>query len=269
MTATVESVALITASILSKKLAAGLAGLVLDVKTGTGAFMTTEENARELAKSLVAVANGAGMPTSALITDMNEPLASAAGNAVEVRNAVDFLTGDSIDPRLNAVTLALGAELLALAGLATGAVDGKQKIDDALSSGRAAEIFGRMTVALGGPSDFVENVGRHLPTAPVIRAVDPEQAGVVGAVDARAVGIAVVELGGGRVRAGDAVDPAVGFSGLAAIGNAVGSSGRPLATVHARDEAAAERAAARLREAYRIGESAEATGGVIRDRVRA
>ncbi len=269
VTATVESVALITASILSKKLAAGLAGLVLDVKTGTGAFMTTEENARELAKSLVAVANGAGMPTSALITDMNEPLASAAGNAVEVRNAVDFLTGDSIDPRLNAVTLALGAELLALAGLATGAVDGKQKIDDALSSGRAAEIFGRMTVALGGPSDFVENVGRHLPTAPVIRAVDPEQAGVVGAVDARAVGIAVVELGGGRVRAGDAVDPAVGFSGLAAIGNAVGSSDRPLATVHARDEAAAERAAARLREAYRIGESAEATGGVIRDRVRA
>ena len=269
VTATVESVALITASILSKKLAAGLAGLVLDVKTGTGAFMTTEENARELAKSLVAVANGAGMPTSALITDMNEPLASAAGNAVEVRNAVDFLTGDSIDPRLNAVTLALGAELLALAGLATGAVDGKQKIDDALSSGRAAEIFGRMTVALGGPSDFVENVGRHLPTAPVIRAVDPEQAGVVGAVDARAVGIAVVELGGGRVRAGDAVDPAVGFRGLAAIGNAVGSSDRPLATVHARDEAAAERAAARLREAYRIGESAEATGGVIRDRVRA
>ena len=269
VTATVESVALITASILSKKLAAGLAGLVLDVKTGTGAFMTTEENARELAKSLVAVANGAGMPTSALITDMNEPLASAAGNAVEVRNAVDFLTGDSIDPRLNVVTLALGAELLALAGLATGAVDGKQKIDDALSSGRAAEIFGRMTVALGGPSDFVENVGRHLPTAPVIRAVDPEQAGVVGAVVARAVGIAVVELGGGRVRAGDAVDPAVGFSGLAAIGNAVGSSDRPLATVHARDEAAAERAAARLREAYRIGESAEATGGVIRDRVRA
>ena len=269
VTATVESVALITASILSKKLAAGLAGLVLDVKTGTGAFMTTEENARELAKSLVAVANGAGMPTSALITDMNEPLASAAGNAVEVRNAVDFLTGDSIDPRLNAVTLALGAELLALSGLATGAVDGKQKIDDALSSGRAAEIFGRMTVALGGPSDFVENVGRHLPTAPVIRAVDPEQAGVVGAVDARAVGIAVVELGGGRVRAGDAVDPAVGFRGLAAIGNAVGSSDRPLATVHARDEAAAERAAARLREAYRIGESAEATGGVIRDRVRA
>ena len=167
VTATVESVPLITASILSKKLAAGLTGLVLDVKAGSGAFMAELEDARELAESLVAVANGAGMKTSALITDMNEPLASAAGNAVEVQNAVDFLTGAHRDKRLEEVTLALATELLMLGGRAD-AVDWASALAQAaLENGQAAEVFQKMVSALGGPSDFVENPKEHLPTAPV------------------------------------------------------------------------------------------------------
>ncbi len=167
MTATVESVPLITASILSKKLAAGLEGLVLDVKTGSGAFMAEMEDARELAESLVAVANGAGLKTSALITDMNEPLASAAGNAVEVLNAVDFLTGAHRDKRLEEVTLALAAELLVLGGRADAADWAHALAQAALENGQAAGIFQKMVAALGGPADFVENPKKHLPTGAV------------------------------------------------------------------------------------------------------
>ena len=150
VTATVESVALITASILSKKLAAGLQALVMDVKTGSGAFMPTLTGARELAESIAAVATEAGLPTISLITDMNEPLASAAGNAVEVRNAVDYLTGARRDPRLDRVTIALGADLLALSGLAPDARAGEAALKRALASGAAAERFERMVAGLGG-----------------------------------------------------------------------------------------------------------------------
>ncbi len=169
VTATVESVPLITASILSKKLAAGLGGLVLDVKTGSGAFMAAMEDARELATSLVAVANGAGLKTTALITDMNEPLASAAGNAVEVLNAVEFLTGAHRDARLQEVTLALSAELLVLGGRAESADWALALAQAALDNGQAAEVFQNMVSALGGPSDFVAHPRKHLPQAPVTR----------------------------------------------------------------------------------------------------
>ena len=157
VTATVESIALITASILSKKLAAGLQGLVMDVKTGSGAFMASLEGARELAQSLASVATGAGLPTTSLITDMNEPLASAAGNAVEVQNAVDYLTGEKRDARLHAVTIALGGELLALGGLAPSPVEGRAAMERSLASGAAAERFERMVAMLGGPHDFLRN----------------------------------------------------------------------------------------------------------------
>src|SRR5271166_1221606 len=163
VTATVESVALITASILSKKLAAGLQGLVMDVKTGSGAFMPTLEAARELATSIATVATDAGLPTVSLITDMNEPLASAAGNAVEVRNAVDYLTGAKRDARLHRVTMALGAELLALSGLASDAQAGAAVLERALGSGAAAERFERMVMGLGGPPDFVSRAHMALP----------------------------------------------------------------------------------------------------------
>jgi len=255
VTATVESVPLITASMLSKKLAAGLDALVLDVKTGSGAFMATREAANEQAESLVSVANGAGLKAGALITGMDEPLASAAGNAVEVLNAVDFLTGRRRDPRLYEVTAALGAELLALGGLAADATEGRTRIEAAYASGRAAEMFGRMVAALGGPADFVEKPESHLKVAPVVRPVTAERAGTVAGIDTRAIGVAVVELGGGRMREEDAIDHAVGFTRLAELGAMVGD-GAPLAMVHARNEAHAARAEASLRKAYRIGEEA-------------
>src|SRR5271167_2786928 len=233
VTATVESVALITASILSKKLAAGLQGLVMDVKTGSGAFMPTLEASRELAESIATVAGGAGLPTVSLITDMNEPLASAAGNAVEVRNAVDYLTGARRDPRLDRVTMALGAELLALSALAPNALAGEAALKRGLESGAAAERFERMVAGLGGPKDFVSRAHGLLPRAPVLVDATPEGHGFVEEIDVRAVGLAVVELGGGRARAADAIDPAVGLTQLAGLGDEV-SVNSPLALAHAR-----------------------------------
>ena len=256
VTATVESIALITASILSKKLAAGLQALVMDVKTGSGAFMPTLEGARELAESIADVATCAGLPTVALITDMSEPLASAAGNAVEVQNAVDYLSGER-DARLHEVTLSLGAELLALSRLAPDVAAGRTALERALASGAAAERFERMVAALGGPNDFLRRARALLPAAPIVRPVAPRRAGFVEAIDARAVGLAVVELGGGRARATDAIDPAVGLTRLAGLGAEV-STEAPLALVHARDEGRVEAAMARLRAAFRIGDAAPA-----------
>lgn len=252
VTGTVESLDLITASILSKKLAAGLQGLILDVKWGTGAFMATMEEARALAESLVTVANGAGCRTTALLTDMNEPLASAAGNALEMRNAVDFLTGKAIDNRLFDVTVALGGEALVIGGLAETADDGAARMREAFASGAAAERFARMVSGLGGPADFLEKADAYLAAAPVERAVYPDAPGTVVAVDARAIGVAVVELGGGRRRPSDTINPAVGLQHLAGIGHSV-EADAPLAIVHAADEASAARASEAVRAAYRVG----------------
>jgi thymidine phosphorylase len=251
VTATVESVQLITASILSKKLAAGLQSLVLDVKAGNGAFMATRKEAAALAKSLVEVANGAGLPTTALITDMDQPLASAAGNAVEVVNAVDFLTGRARDPRLEAVTIALAAEMLLSSGLVRSVAAGEKKAREALGTGRAAETFGRMVASLGGPADFVEDCRRHLPRAAVERAVAAPRAGYVSAVATREVGLAVVTLGGGRTDPAAAIDHAVGITGLLPVGTRV-EKGDPLALVHARDEATAETAMRAVAAAYSV-----------------
>jgi thymidine phosphorylase len=266
ITATVESIPLITASILSKKLAAGLQGLAMDVKFGNGAFMPTFEAARELAQSLANVATGAGLPTTALLTDMNQPLASAAGNAVEVRCAIDYLTGKNRETRLHEVTVALGAEMLLLGGLATHPDEARAKIADAVVSGRAAERFARMVVALGGPADLLERPEKHLAVAPVVRPVVSPGSGFIGAIDTRALGVAVVALGGGRTRAADPVDHAVGLSGLASLGQAV-AKGDPLAFVHARSEAAAEAAAQTVRSAYSIAASVISAGPVIAERI--
>lgn len=256
VTGTVESLDLITASILSKKLAAGLQGLVLDVKWGNGAFMSTLPQATALAESLATVAVGAGLPTRALVTDMNEPLAPAAGNAVEVAHAVDFLTRRRRDPRVEAVTVELGAEMLTLGGLAADLDEARAKLIATLDDGRAAEVFARMVAALGGPVDFVERTSTYLRGAPVVRDVFAEGEGPVGEIDTRAVGVAVVELGGGRTRAEDTIDPSVGFTALAGLGTSVGPT-RPIGRVHTASEAAALRAADRLRAAYRIGGTPE------------
>jgi thymidine phosphorylase len=254
-TGTVESIHLIVASILSKKLAAGLDALVMDVKVGSGAFMTSMEDARELAGAIVEVARGNGLPTSALVTDMDRVLGRSAGNALEVGEAIAGLTGAGIDERLREVTVALCAELLVLGGVSADAAAARSAAERALDSGAAAERFAAMVRELGGPSDLLEAPDRHLPTAAVKEVVFPGSPGVVSGVDVRAVGVAVVQLGGGRVRESDPVDHSVGLTDVAAPGERVGPGERPLAVVHAADADAAERCADALRDAYAVGEA--------------
>ena len=246
-TGTVESVPLIVASILSKKLAAGLDALVMDVKVGSGAFLPELDHARELAQAIIDVATGNGLPTAALITDMDRVMGRAAGNAVEVREAIDHLTGAARDGRMLDVTLALSQQLLRLKGL-----DGSPL--EALESGAAAEHFARMVAALGGPSDLLERPDDHLPKAPVTIEAHAERDGVVAGVDVRAIGLAIIDLGGGRRREDEAIDHAVGLTDVSAPGERVGPHGRPLALVHARDEDSAKRAADQIRAAFSVGD---------------
>ena len=251
VTATVESIALITASILSKKLAAGLGALILDVKTGSGAFMKDMKAAQDLARSLVQVANMAGVRTGAIITDMNEPLASAAGNALEVRNAIDFLTGAQRDPRLLDVTLALSAAALMLCGHSNSPETADAEVRNVLESGAAAERFAKMVAALGGPADLIERPDTYLDAAPIIRDVMPRRSGRITQINTRSVGMAVVALGGGRRTPGDKIDYAVGFDRLVGIGADLGP-GDAIGRIHARDETSAAEAAQRLVEAYEM-----------------
>ncbi|MHC0054548.1 thymidine phosphorylase [Actibacterium sp. D379-3] len=264
---TVESVDLITASILSKKLAAGLEGLVLDVKVGSGAFMKDLEDAEDLAEALVETAQGAGCMTTALITDMSQPLVGAAGNALEVIEVMETLTGTGVTPALWDLTCALGGELLALGGLAADAADGAGRIARALESGDAAERFGEMVAELGGPVDFVERWPDRLPAAPVLREVTVGEAGVVREIDGHALGLAVVELGGGRKRGGDKINPSVGLSELAPLGERL-SPDMPLAMVHAATEAEADAAAAAVRAAYTLGDKAPVIPPLVHRRLR-
>jgi thymidine phosphorylase len=266
VTGTVESIDLITASILSKKLAAGLEALVLDVKCGSGAFMKTRDDARALARALVDTAQGAGCMTSALITDMSQPLASAAGNALEVIEVMETLTGTSVNAALWDVTCALGGEALALGGLAADAQDGAGRIAQALESGAAAECFGRMVAAQGGPADFVDRWPDRLPAAPVTREVPSPRTGHVVAIDAEALGQAVVHLGGGRLRETDRINPSVGLSDLAGIGEDV-SRDLPLGLVHAATEAEAVAAVRAVQAAYRIGDTPPDPPDLILERV--
>ncbi|MEQ8248660.1 MAG: thymidine phosphorylase [Alphaproteobacteria bacterium] len=266
VTATVESIPLITASILSKKLAAGLDGLVMDVKTGNGAFAADPSMAHDLAQSIVDVANGAGLPCVALVTGMNQVLGRAAGNALEVREALDHLTGRAIEPRLHAVTIALCAELLVIGGLASDVPAAQVKAEEALRSGRAAERFARMCAGLGGPSDLVEAPERHLPAASVQYAVAPEVAGTVTGMDTRSLGLAVMELGGGRRRADDRIDYAVGLDRMAAIGEQVDKD-RPLCVIHAASQDEAARVATLVRNAVTVGDPATGPDTIVHERI--
>lgn len=264
VTATVESVPLITASILSKKLSAGLQGLVMDVKVGNGAFADTPAMARELAESIVAVGNGAGMKTRALITDMNQVLGRTAGNALEVQEAIDYLTGKDREPRQHEITLALCAQMLQIVGLADGETAARAKLQQALDSGAAAEKFAQMVAALGGPKDVLRDA--QLAAATVVRAVPALRDGFISSQDTRAIGIAVIELGGGRRIAADPIDPRVGFAAVQPLGQAV-KAGEPLAFVHAADEAAADRAIASYQAAVQIGDAAPATTPLVAEQV--
>jgi thymidine phosphorylase len=264
VTGTVESIDLITASILSKKLAAGLEALVLDVKCGSGAFMKTEDEARALAEALVSAANGAGCRTAALITDMDEPLCGALGNAVEVALCMEVLSGNrTAAPRLHDLTVALGGRLLALVGGSEG--EGCEKIRAALDGGQAMERFARMVAALGGPPDMAEDWRTHLPQAPVIGDVVARESGHVSAFDGEALGLVVVAMGGGRRVETDRIDPAVGLTDVVRLGQRV-EKGQALATIHARDDASAEAAAHGVLAAIRLG-AAPAMPRLIRERV--
>ena len=260
VTATVESIPLITASILSKKLAAGLQGLVMDVKLGNGAFMANLDDARTLARSLVDVASAAGLPCHALITDMNQVLGRSAGNALEVTESVAFLTGAEREPRLLALTLALAADMLALGGLAPSLAAAHALAEAALTSGRAAEHFARMVAGLGGPGDVLADA--RLPTAPVQIDLPAPRDGVLAAMHTRALGLAVVALGGGRQRASDGVDARVGFSHCQPLG-ALLRAGDPLLRVHAATLADAQAAGQAALAAFTFADTAPVQGPVV------
>jgi thymidine phosphorylase len=258
---------MITGSILSKKLAAGLDVLAMDVKAGSGAFMPTYEKSVELAESIVNVGNGAGTLTSALLTDMNESLAPAAGNAVEVRCAIDYLTGKSRPARLHEVTLALCAEMLMLGKLAANEEEARAKLQASLDSGEAADRFARMVAALGGPADLMQNPDKYLEKAPIIVPVPALRSGYASATNARDIGLAVVALGGGRTRPQDTIDFAVGLTVLAELGQRI-EAGQPLAFVHARTEAAARKAIADVQAAYTIADTAPAANPIVYRTIR-
>jgi thymidine phosphorylase len=253
VTATIESIPLVTASILSKKLAAGLDALVMDVKVGGGAVVPSMADAIALAESLHDVAEDAGLPTVSLLTDMSQPLGHHVGNALEVHEAIEFLTGERREARLHAITAALAAEMLVLGGLARDGAEAEAAVDHALASGAAAERFARMVAALGGPKDLLDRPHAHLPSAPVQLAVTAERPGVVTRVDARTLGLLLISLGGGRRRADHAIDPAVGFADVRGVGDVVGGD-RPLAVIHARSPGDAAHAAATLRRAITVGD---------------
>ena len=266
VTGTVASIDLITASILSKKLAAGLEALVLDVKLGSGAFMGTHEEALALAQALVDTAQGAGCMTTALITDMSQPTVPAAGNALEVIEVMEVLTSGDLSTPLAKLAQALGGEVLALGGLAADAADGEGRIAEALTSGEAADAFGEMVAALGGPHDFTDRWRDRLPAARVMVDVHPGEAGYIGQIDTRALGEVVVRLGGGRLKQDDKLDLAVGLSDIARLGEQVDSA-RPLARIHAASEAAARAVAADVRRAFLLTDSPPVSPPLIHERI--
>ncbi|MGC0916864.1 thymidine phosphorylase [Pantoea agglomerans] len=266
ITATVDSIPLITASILAKKLAEGLDALVMDVKVGSGAFMPTYEASESLAQSIVGVANGAGCQTTALLTDMNQVLASSAGNALEVREAVRFLTGEERNPRLLEVTLALCSEMLVSGKLAASDTEARQKLMTVLDNGKAAEIFGRMVAAQQGPADLVERYDAYLPAPMLSKPVYADQPGIVSSMDTRALGLAVVAMGGGRQRASDSIDYSVGLSDMITLGERADAQ-RPLAIIHASSEDKWQQAAAAVKAALVLGNSAPAETPVVYRRV--
>lgn len=265
VTGTVESLDLITASILSKKLAAGLEGLVLDVKLGSGAFMKDADSACALARALVDTANAAGCRTSAVISDMNQPLAPAMGNALEMAETMRVLSGQITGP-LAGLSTALGGLALYNAGLCTDLEEGATRIAGALASGQAADRFGRMVAAMGGPVRFVEDWKRFLPEATVIRELTADRAGFITAMDGHAMGLSVIGLGGGRQVEGDQIDPAVGLSDILTLGTRV-TPGQPLLRIHASRSEHADTAEKTLRGAITITGTAPDLPPLIHERV--
>ncbi len=261
VTATVDSIPLIVASILSKKLAEGLDGLVLDIKTGNGAFMRERNRARDLAANLIEVAELAGLPCRALITDMNQPLARNAGNTLETGEAIEFLKGGKRQPRLEQVVFSLCSEMLLLGGLAEKPKTAMQMLTRALETGSAAERFARMVAMQGGPADLLEQPQKYLKAAPVIRSLTARREGCIEFMDTRAIGLCIVGLGGGRRCVEDTIDHRVGLSDFCLVGDTV-NNGDPLLTIHAADETGWQTAAEKLLGAIVIGHRMDALPAV-------
>ncbi|WP_374603031.1 thymidine phosphorylase [Arenimonas sp.] len=262
VTATVDAIPLITASILAKKLAAGLDALVLDVKCGNGASLADPASAHALARELVAVAAAAGLPARALVTDMSQPLAPAAGNALELRLALACLRGEAVAPRLREASVELAAVALVQGRLAPDLDGARHLAGNALASGAAAERFARMVAALGGPADLLEATDKYLEPAPCSAVVRAPEGGWVAGFDTRAIGEVVVGLGGGRRRGDDLIDPRVGIDGIVPVGTAV-ARGEPLMRVHAADPDALAAALAGLQASCRIEAEAAAPASLV------
>jgi thymidine phosphorylase len=259
VTATVSSIPLIVSSILSKKLAEGLDALVMDVKVGSGAFMQDMHSARELAQAICHVSEESGLPCNALITDMDQPLAWSAGNGLEVMEAIAFLSGEKQHDRLYSVVMALSAELLVLSGLNPDKASAIQKLESVLHSGAAAESFSRMVYAQGGAVDLIEQPEKYLGTAPVINDLTADCVGYVEKVDVHGLGVTVVHLGGGRLRAKDVLDHTVGLASICQPGMKL-EPDTPMATIHARTQQDWDQAAATLRDCIKISEQAPGQG---------
>ena len=222
----------------------------MDVKVGSGAFMPTYEKSQELAQSIASAATGAGCATTAILTDMSQPLASSAGNALEIREAVEFLTGVNVNPRLYKITMTLCCEMLILSKLAKNAEDAQSQLETVLNNGKAAEVFAKMVSALGGPTDFIENLDHYLPSAKIIRPVYSQSAGIITEMNTREIGLAVVNLGGGRVKSTDKIDYRVGLSEFITIGEQADSE-KPLAMIHAQTEEQFKQAAQTIQNAMK------------------
>jgi len=264
VTATVESVPLITASILSKKVAAGLDGLVMDIKTGNGAFAENLDFARNVGNSIIQVAKQFGMKTSGMITDMNQPLGDTIGNALEIKEVIDYLTDVRQESRLHEVVLALAAEMLVVAGLVDSTDEGIQKAKDVLDNGHAAETFEKMISELGGPNNILENTDSHFESATVVKPILAYQSGFISQINTRAVGLTVVELGGGRKKTSDSINHSVGLTHVLGLGTKV-DAGQPLAIVHAQNEDQANIAINMVNDAYTILDTSPSKNQTIKE----
>lgn len=266
VTATVESIPLITASILSKKLAAGVSGLVMSVNYGSGAFMPTYAEAEALAKSLIAVARIAGLPMVAPIVEMDEIMGDAVGSRLQLREVINFLSGDKQEHRIRALAMDISAEILVMAGLAASKDEATILAETRLADGSALERFQRMITALGGPTDLVENPDAYFPPAPMIAPLPSPATGFVEKIDAYAIGIAMVSLGAGRKVASDLLDQDVGLTGMAHIGDAI-TKGQPLCILHCRSQADFDTAAKAITAAITIGDTQPARRPVVTARL--
>jgi thymidine phosphorylase len=258
VTATVDNVSLIAASIMSKKIAAGADAIVLDVKVGDGAFMKTLADARVLAETMIALGRRAGREVVAVLTDMEQPLGRTVGNALEVREAVATVRGEGPDD-FTELVLDSCAHLLALSDLGIAQEEGRRRAEAAVTDGSAFDVYERWVRAQGGDPDL-----EALPKAPLIREVFAPRGGYVQELAALPVGLAAVHLGGGRRAKDDAIDPSVGVVCLKKRGDSV-EDGEPLAEIHARDETSAEQAAADVLGAYRLGDDEPRARPIVLD----